>query len=299
MIKRTLFFGNPAYLSTQNQQLKVNFPEQEKEDRLIPIEDIGIIVLENQQITITNGLLQKLIENKCCVISCNGQHLPTALLLPTHGHTEITERVRYQINASKPLKKNLWAQTITAKIQNQAAHLKEKGKDTIRLDYLARNVQSGDSGNHEAQAAAVYWQSLFDIESFNREQNGIPPNNLLNYGYAILRAIIARAIVSSGMLTVLGIWHRNKYNPFCLADDLMEPYRPYVDLIVADIVAAEDDYSELNTILKSELLNIAAMDVFIDGSNSPLMVAASRTTSSLFDCFMGVSRKIIYPEYGH
>jgi CRISPR-associated protein Cas1 len=299
MIKRTLFFGNPAYLSTQNQQLKVSFPEQEKENRLIPIEDIGIIVLENQQITITNGLLQKLIENKCCVISCNGQHLPTALLLPTHGHTEITERVRYQINASKPLKKNLWAQTITAKIQNQAAHLKEKGKNTIRLDYLARNVQSGDSGNHEAQAAAVYWQSLFDIESFNREQNGIPPNNLLNYGYAILRAIIARAIVSSGMLTVLGIWHRNKYNPFCLADDLMEPYRPYVDLIVADIVAAEDDYSELNTILKSELLNIAAMDVFIDGSNSPLMVAASRTTSSLFDCFMGVSRKIIYPEYGH
>lgn len=298
MIKRTLFFGNPAYLSTQNQQLKVSFPEVEKEDRLIPIEDIGIIVLENQQITITNGLLQKLTENKSSVISCNGQHLPTAMLLPTHGHTEITERVRYQINASQPLKKNLWAQTITAKIQNQSAHLKEKGKDAVRLDYLARNVQSGDSGNHEAQAAAVYWQSLFDIEDFNREQNGIPPNNLLNYGYAILRTIIARAIVSSGMLTVLGIWHRNKYNPFCLADDLMEPYRPYVDLIVADIVENEDDYSELNTTLKSELLNIAAMDVYIDGSRSPLMVAASRTTSSLFDCFVGVSRKIIYPEYG-
>jgi CRISPR-associated protein Cas1 len=298
MIKRTLFFGNPAYLSTQNQQLKVSFPEEEKEDRLIPIEDIGIIVLENQQITITNGLLQKLSENKSSVISCNGQHLPTAMLLPTHGHTEFTERVRYQINASKPLKKNLWAQTVSAKIENQAAHLKEKGKETVRLDYLARNVQSGDSGNHEAQAAAVYWQSLFDIEDFNREQNGIPPNNLLNYGYAILRAIIARAIVSSGMLTVLGIWHRNKYNPYCLADDLMEPYRPYVDLIVGHIVTTQDDYSELNTILKSELLNIAAMDVFIDGSRSPLMVAASRTTSSLFDCFVGVGRKIIYPEYG-
>lgn len=298
MIKRTLFFGNPAYLSTQNQQLKVSFPEEEKEDRLIPIEDIGIIVLENQQITITNGLLQKLTENKSSVISCNGKHLPTALLLPTHGHTELTERVRYQINASKPLKKNLWAQTVSAKIQNQAAHLKERGIDAVRLEYLARNVQSGDSGNHEAQAAAVYWQSLFDIEDFNREQHGIPPNNLLNYGYAILRAIIARAIVSSGMLTVLGIWHRNKYNPFCLADDLMEPYRPYVDLIVAHIVENEDDYSELNTVLKSELLGIAAMDVFIDGSRSPLMVAASRTTSSLFDCFVGVSRKIIYPEYG-
>lgn len=298
MIKRTLFFGNPAYLSTQNQQLKVSFPEEDKEDRLIPIEDIGIIVLENQQITITNGLLQKLTENKSSIISCNAQHLPTALLLPTHGHTELSERVRYQINASKPLKKNLWAQTVSVKIQNQAAHLKERGIDAVRLEYLARNVQSGDSGNHEAQAAAVYWQSIFEIEDFNREQNGVPPNNLLNYGYAILRAIIARAIVSSGMLTVLGIWHRNKYNPFCLADDLMEPYRPYVDLIVAHIVENEDDYSELNTILKSELLNIAAMDVFIDGGRSPLMVAASRTTSSLFDCFVGVSRKIIYPEYG-
>lgn len=298
MIKRTLFFGNPAYLSTKNEQLHIRFPESDKEDRTVPIEDLGMIVLENQQITITNGLLAKLTDRKVAIVSCNAQHLPEGLLLPMQGHTEQTERVRYQLEASQPLKKNLWQQTVTAKIKNQHALLQEKGKESRRMEYLYKNVNSGDSGNHEAQAAAIYWQELFEIPDFNRSQAGIPPNNLLNYGYAILRAVIARALVSSGMLPGVGIWHRNKYNAYCLADDIMEPYRPYVDLMVSHIVETEDDYSDLTTELKKELLSIPALDVKIEGQKSPLMVAASRTTSSLFECFAGISRKIIYPEYG-
>lgn len=298
MIKRTLFFENPAYLSTQNEQLVVNFPEKEKAEKRVPIEDIGMIVLENQQITLTNGLISKLNDNKSAIVCCNAQHLPTSLLLPLQGHTTQRERIAHQLEASKPLKKNLWAQTITAKIENQAALLAEKNIESQRLDWLAKNVQSGDSGNCEATAAAYYWQHIFAIPDFNREQEGIPPNNLLNYGYAILRAIMARAIVSTGLLPVWGIWHRNKYNAYCLADDLMEPYRPYVDLVVSHIVETEDDIEELNTALKSELLSIAALDVLIDGQKSPLMVACSRTTNSLYECFAGISRKIIYPEYG-
>lgn len=298
MIKRTLFFGNPAYLSTKNEQLLVSFPEADKDSRTVPIEDLGMIVLENQQITITNGLLAKLTERKVAIVSCNAQHLPEGLLLPMQGHTEQTERVRYQLEASQPLKKNLWQQTVTAKIKNQYGLLKEKGKESKRMAYLFKNVNSGDSGNHEAQAAAIYWQELFDIPDFNRGQVGIPPNNLLNYGYAILRAVIARALVSSGMLPGVGIWHRNKYNAYCLADDIMEPYRPYVDLVVSHIVENYDDFEALNTELKKELLSIPALDVKIDGQKSPLMVAASRTTASLYECFAGTSRKIIYPEYG-
>jgi len=298
MIKRTLFFGNPAYLSTKNDQLHIAFPEADKQDKTVPIEDLGMIVLENQQITITNGLLSKLTDNKVAIISCNAQHLPEGLLLPMHGHSEQTERIRFQLEASQPLKKNLWQQTVTAKIKNQYALLKEKGKESKRMEYLFKNVTSADSGNHEAQAAAIYWQNLFDISDFNRGQMGIPPNNLLNYGYAILRAVIARALVSSGMLPQVGIWHRNKYNAYCLADDIMEPYRPYVDLVVSHIVETEDNYTELTTNLKKELLSIPALDVVIDGQKSPLLVAASRTTSSLFECFAGISRKIIYPEYG-
>ncbi|MBT0810087.1 type II CRISPR-associated endonuclease Cas1 [Litoribacter ruber] len=298
MIKRTLFFGNPAYLSTKNEQLVVTFSDGSLEPRTVPIEDVGVVVLENQQITITNGLLAKLSDKKIAVISCNQQHLPCGLLLPIHGHSEQTERARHQLNASLPLKKYLWQQTVTAKIQNQAFLLEEKGISVQKLKHLAKTVQSGDIGNNEAQAAAYYWQHIFPLPVFNRAQKGIPPNNLLNYGYAILRAVVARALVSSGLLPSVGIWHRNKYNAYCLADDIMEPYRPFVDLVVSHIVETEDNYGELNTSLKKELLTIPALDVTMEGQKSPLLVAVSRTTSSLFECYLGTSRKIIYPEYG-
>lgn len=297
MIKRTLFFSNPAYLSTKNEQLVVNYPEEDKAPKSVPIEDIGVIVLEHPQITITNGLLTRLIQNKAAVISCNQQHLPISLLQPLIGHTEQTERYRKQTEASLPLKKNLWQQTVMAKIKNQAAHLASRDKNAKKLERWAKEVKSGDTENHEAIAAAHYWQNLFELEGFSRNQKGIPPNNLLNYGYAILRAITARALVSSGMLPSLGIYHRNKYNAFCLADDIMEPYRPLVDRMVYDIVESGTDIEELSTDLKISLLKIPALDVVIDGDRSPLMVAMSRTTNSLYECFAGISRKILYPEF--
>ncbi|MGG7036325.1 MAG: type II CRISPR-associated endonuclease Cas1 [Flavobacterium sp.] len=297
MIKRTLFFGNPAYLSTKNEQIVISYPDKEQETKTVAIEDIGVIVLENQQITITNGLLEKLTNNNVALINCDQQHLPIGLLMPLNGHTEQTERFKNQINASVPLKKNLWQQTISAKIMNQAGLLKEKGIPCRKMELWAKEVTSGDGLNHESRAAVFYWQNLIPIENFTRGQKGIPPNNLLNYGYAILRAITARAIVSSGMLPTLGIFHRNKYNAYCLADDIMEPYRPYVDLIVCHIMETEDSYDELTIEIKKQLLSIASIDVLIDGKNSPLMVAMSRTTHSLHECFEGTARKILYPVY--
>ncbi|WP_298503745.1 type II CRISPR-associated endonuclease Cas1 [uncultured Maribacter sp.] len=297
MIKRTLFFGKPAYLSTRNEQLVATYPEEDKEERTAAIEDLGFVVLENSQITITTGLLMKLVQNKTAVITCDKQHLPRGFLQPLVGHTEQTERMRHQLNASVPLKKQLWQQTVQAKIENQAQHLLVQSKNALKLKRWAKEVKSGDAQNHEAYAAAYYFQELFiGIEGFSRNQKGVAPNNLLNYGYAILRAVTARALVSSGMLPSVGIFHRNKYNAFCLADDIMEAYRPFVDMLVYDLVATGCQIEELNTQLKTELLQIPAMDVVIDGKKSPLMNAMSRTTNSLYECFYGSSRRILYPE---
>lgn len=297
MIKRTLFFGNPAYLSTKNEQIVISYPDKEQETKTVAIEDVGVIVLENQQITITNGLLEKLVNNNVALINCDQQHLPIGLLMPLNGHTEQSERFKNQINASIPLKKNLWQQTISSKISNQGELLREKGIPMRKMELWAKEVTSGDSLNHESRAAVFYWQNLFQIENFNRGQKGDPPNNLLNYGYAILRAITARAIVSSGMLPTLGIFHRNKYNAYCLADDIMEPYRPFVDKIVCQIMETEDSIEELTVEIKKQLLSVVSIDVLIDDKKSPLMVAMSRTTNSLNDCFNGSARKILYPEY--
>lgn len=297
MLKRTLFFGNPAYLSTKNDQLVVNYPGTDLKNKTVPVEDVAVVVMEHQQITITNGLLEKLVNNGVAVINCNQQHLPIGMFLPLNGHSEQSERFKNQINASLPLKKNLWQQTINSKILNQAGLLKENGVPVQNMLHWAKSVTSGDTQNHEARAAAYYWQNLFNMPSFNRQQQGVPPNNLLNYGYAILRAITARALVSSGMHPTFGIFHRNKYNAYCLADDIMEPYRPFIDLVVKEIVESEYNIEELTVDIKKQLLEAIAMDVLIDGKRSPLMVAMSRTTNSLYECFSGISRKILYPEY--
>lgn len=308
MIKRTLCFTNSAYLSLRNQQLVIKLPEVETNASLpehfkseatktIPIEDIGIVVLDNKRITITQGVLEALLENNCAVITCNESHLPIGMHLPLVGNSTQTERMRYQIEASLPLKKQLWQQTIIAKIQNQAAVLKQmRGTEVRNMQKWATEVKSGDSDNLEARAAVYYWQNAFPmIENFTREREGESPNNLLNYGYAILRAIVARALVSSGLLTTLGIHHRNKYNAFCLADDIMEPYRPYVDKLVMQLYDKYSDCEELTKELKAELLQIPVLDVTINNKRSPLMIAVSTTTSSLQKCYAGELRKIIYP----
>ncbi len=308
MIKRTLCFTNPTYLSLKSQQLVIKLPEVETNASLpegfkseatktIPIEDIGIVVLDNKRITITQGVMEALLENNAAVITCNESHLPIGMHLPLVGNTTQTERMRYQIEASLPLKKQLWQQTISAKIHNQAAVLKQmRGTEVRNMLKWASEVKSGDSENLEARAAVYYWQNAFPmIENFTRSREGESPNNLLNYGYAILRAIVARALVSSGLLTTLGIHHRNKYNPFCLADDVMEPYRPYIDKLVMQLYDKYSNCEELTKELKTELLSIPVLDVVINGKRSPLMIAVSTTTSSLQKCYAGELRKIIYP----
>ncbi|OEK08650.1 type II CRISPR-associated endonuclease Cas1 [Flavivirga aquatica] len=297
MIKRTLFFGTPAYLSTKNKQLVVSYPEESTPPKTVPIEDIGILVLEHQQITISNGLLAKLIQNKAAIISCDSYHLPISLLQPLVGHSEQTERIKHQLQASIPLQKNLWQQTISSKIENQASFMDKQGIPARKMYKWALEVKSGDTENHESRAAVYYWKHIFGIENFIRGQHGLAPNNLLNYGYAILRALTARALVSSGMLPSVGIFHHNKYNAFCLADDIMEPYRVFVDVLVYDIVKSNEPFEVLTTALKTSLLQLPVMDVLIDGNKSPLMVAMSRTTNSLYQCFSGISRKVLYPEF--
>jgi CRISPR-associated protein Cas1 len=191
----------------------------------------------------------------------------------------------------------MWQQTINMKIKNQAAMLDAIGVETKNMAYWADSVKSGDPNNYEARAAVYYWANIFpDIDHFKRDRYGDTPNSLLNYGYAILRGIVARSLVGSGLLTALGIHHRNKYNPYCLADDIMEPYRPYVDLIVCEIMAEGTENEGLSKENKIQLLSIATMDVMMDEQKSPLMIAVQRTTASVRKCFEGESRKIIYPK---
>ncbi len=297
MIKRTLFFENPCYLRKKQEQLIIEFPEGEKEDRSVPIEDIGVVVLDNSRITITQGLLATLSENNAAIINCDSRHMPFSLMLPTAVHNAYTEKLRFQLEASLPLKKNLWQQTVVAKINNQAALLDKYDIDSKRLKYLAGIVKSDDVENCEGRAASYYWKVLFsEAEGFKRQRYGGPPNNLLNYGYAVLRAVVARSLVASGLLSAMGIHHRNKYNPYCLADDIMEPYRPFVDDIIVQIAASYVDINELTGDIKKMLLQIPVLDILIEGQRSPLMVGMQRTTASLMQCFEGGSRKLIYPE---
>lgn len=310
MIKKTLYFGNPAYLSMRDNQLVVKLPEVEKNTKLpenfkkgseslFPIEDLGVVVLDHKQITITHGLMEKLLENNTALLTCDNTRMPVGLMLPLSGNTTQAERFNTQINATDPLKKNLWQQTIKAKIINQAKVLSQfRSCNTRNMMHWANEVKSGDPDNFEGRAAAYYWKEAFpQIENFTRGREGYPPNNLLNYGYAILRAIIARSLVGSGLLPTLGIHHHNRYNAYCLADDIMEPYRPFVDALVFSIVDSGDDYSVLTTPIKSKMLQIPVLDVMIGKKQSPLMIAAGQTSASLNQCFEGKLRKIKYPEF--
>lgn len=308
MIKKTLYFGNPAYLSLRNRQLVIKIPAIESSENLPdpfkelmettkPVEDIGMVVLDNRRITITQGLIAALLENNSAIVTCDAQSMPTGLMLPLAANTTQNERFREQLDASVPLKKQLWQQTVQAKIANQAAVLVHcKNEEVGCMRTWASNVRSGDSENLEGRAAAYYWKMLFGhIQGFTRGREGIPPNNLLNYGYAILRAVVARALVASGLLPTLGIHHHNRYNAYCLADDIMEPYRPYVDRYVFKLVREFHTIDELTKELKTQLLNIPTLDVTIGGKRSPLMVGVGQTTASLYKCFCGEMRKISYP----
>lgn len=301
MIKKTLCFSNRAYLSCRNHQLiiKVDDPVSGTTvEHARPIEDIGVLIIESEQVSLTSYLISRLLENKVAIIICDSKHMPCGMTLSLVGNTEQSERYSAQINASLPLKKQLWQQTVSMKIRNQATVLKSvRSIEVGNMFAWSNQVRSGDADNLEGRAAVYYWRRLFGEESeFIRRRDAGDVNSLLNYGYAILRAVIARSIVSSGLIPTLGIHHSNKYNAYCLADDIMEPYRPYVDLLVVNIVENAGLKAELTKETKMQLLTIPTIDVSMGRLTRPLMVAASMTTASLAKCYLGESRKILYPE---
>lgn len=300
MIKRTIYIESPCRLFTQLEQLVVCYAHvkgmEDIPDKTVPIEDIAYLVLDHEQITISHRLLDKLLANNTAVVTCNEKHHPTGMFLNLDGNTIQSERFRAQIQATEPLKKQLWQQTIKAKIQNQQSVLDHWHIASGYMHTCSKAVKSGDSGNEEAKASLYYWHHLFPAAwHFTRKREGAPPNNLLNYGYSILRASVARSLVGSGLLPTLGIFHRNRYNAFCLADDIMEPYRPYVDRMVRTIIDHTSQVNELNKELKAQLLSLPTIDVTIDNTTKPLMLAIQTTTASLAKCYLGEARKISYP----
>ena len=295
MLKRTLFFTNPSRLTLKNKQLVAELRET-GETKTVPVEDLGFVVLEHQQISISMPLIDELTKNNVAVIFCDRTYHPSSMLLNLNGHHLQQELFSHQINAGMPLKKNLWKQTVEAKIRNQAALLRKLEKDYKTVAWFGAHVKSGDTDNREGAAARAYWPLLFG-DGFTRERYGEPPNNMLNYGYAVLRAAVARALSGSGLLATLGIHHHNRYNAFCLADDIMEPYRPFVDNLVYAINESNEDIKELTTEIKMQLISILTADVKLAGQTRPLMVALSNTTASLSKCFLGTEKRIIYPEF--
>ncbi len=308
MIKRVLCFENPARLSLRLEQIVVeltavvnnpNVPEiaQKMGTKTIPIEDVGVVVLDNRQITITHALIDALLENNCAIITCNEKHLPVGLMLPLDGHNLQSERFREQIEASGPLKKQLWQQTVVAKILGQAHVLGTQHIEHNNMLKWAKDVRSGDTDNMEARAAAYYWRNVFGDQDFIRAQEGLPPNNLLNYGYSIVRAMMARALVAAGLLPTLGIHHHNRYNAYCLADDIMEPYRPFVDEMVLTMIKQGMVGEDITTAQKIQLLGLCTADVHIEGHRRPMMLAIQTTAQSVQKCYSGEARKIIYPDW--
>jgi len=291
MLKKSILLENKASISTKNLQLVI---KTETRESTIPIEDIGYLVIDHPEIYLSIPALNLLIDNNTAVIICNTNHLPNGMFLNLKSHHIQQEIFKNQINASAPLKKQLWQQTITEKITNQGILLKKITLKTNNFEFLASKVLSGDSSNMEGVAANFYWKSFFE-HNFKRERFGDYPNNFLNYGYAILRASTARALSGSGLLNTLGIHHKSKYNAFALADDIMEPFRPIVDEKVAEIM---QNYSEqeLNTAIKAELLQILTRTVYFKDEKSPLMVALQKTPSSLQQCYTGERKKIKYPK---
>ncbi len=293
MLKKSLFFINPYHLFVKNKQLYVK-DRSNNNERMIPSEDIGFVIFDNKQISYTHSVMQLFSENNTTVIFCDDKHMPTSMMINFESHHLHGLNLDFQVKASEPLKKGLWQQTIKHKIKNQAKALNYfnlNGGDALKE--ISKNVKSGDITNRESVAARIYWGQIFD--NFTRHRAGNNPNSMLNYCYAILRSATAKAIVGSGLLPAIGIHHKNKYNAFRLADDIMEPYRPFADVIVKETFSKFPDYEDLTTEIKSELLKILTVDVFFKKVTRPLSVGLSMTTASLSKCFKGEIKKLSYP----
>jgi CRISPR-associated protein Cas1 len=292
MISRSLLISSAVKLSLKNAQLIVTYLDGDIEPKQVPIEDIGYIVLEHQQSTVSMPALNALSDNNVALVFCNRDHLPSAMMLNLDSHSTQAERFRDQIAATLPLKKNLWQQVVTAKIKNQSILLNKLGKDGDILRPWYMNVKSGDTDNREGTAARLYWRELFG-RSFVRDQDGADLNSLLNYGYAILRAAVARALMGAGLLPTLGIFHRNRYNAFPLADDIMEPFRPFVDEIVFNQSQA-GNYT-LTKEVKAELMRVVYADSEYGKLTRPLDIGLSMTCASLARCFAKEQKQLDLP----
>ncbi len=295
MIKRTLFFSNAVCLTLKNKQLVIQNKETHSESS-VPIEDIGFIIIENNQVYISIPVINALAENNAAVVFCNEKHLPFSMNLPLDCNTIQNQLFTAQIESTVPTKKKCWKQIIEQKIKNQAKVLEKYEIGSIRLKQYAKDVKSDDSTNREAMAAKLYWDLLIDVD-WVRSRYGEYPNNLLNYGYAILRAATARALVGSGLLPTLGIHHHNKYDAYALADDIMEPYRPYIDDEIVDFMKTGECTDEISTDFKKKILNVLTRDVLIGKVTRPLMIALTITSSSLAKVFSGDTEKLALPEF--
>ncbi len=299
MIKRTLVFASPGTLRLHLCQLL--WRGEDGREASVPIEDIGFILIESPLITISSALLQALSVHCVATVFCDSAHLPSGYLLPQTSHSLANRILKDQIAFSEARAQMLWRQIVVAKILNQASVIQAVDPDLAHfLRGLARSVRKGDQGNVEAQAARAYFSVAFSehVPGFHRTRHGEAPNAALNYGYAILRAAIARALVASGLNPTLGLFHRNQYNHFALADDLIEPYRPFVDALVLDNLPAFTEVSEMDTLIpenKRLLLSVLTMDTLIGKMKRPLMNAISQTTASLAQVMSGETKELDLP----
>jgi CRISPR-associated protein Cas1 len=294
VIRKTIEIVTPGTrLSISHRQLVIERPGEEK--RTLPCEDIGVLIVDHPQVTYTHSVFTALIEHSAAVILCGPNHLPAGLLLPLDAHTTQTERHRAQAEASEGVKNRVWQLLIAAKLRQQAAVLAHFSGNDAGLSEMARRVRPGDPDNLEAMGAQRYWPRLFG-QNFRRFRDGPPPNNLLNYGYAIVRAGIGRAIAAAGLIPTLGVHHRNRGNPFCLADDLLEPYRPFVDWRVKGMLAEIPPPAELDRSAKTALLTLFNETVVVGGRRLPLLLAFHASAASLCRALTEGSRDLVLPE---
>ena len=293
MLKQTLVFTNPFHLSLKNSQMVISQQEMPSETRTVPIEDVGMVIIENQMISISMPLLNELVDAGVAVILCDRKGMPHAMFQNMDGNNLQGEFLRNQIEVGEVLRKQLWKQIVESKIKNQSALLEKLHGTGALLKPFYMNVKSGDSDNREGIAARIYWGAMYG-DDFLRDRAGDGLNALLNYGYTVLRAATARALVSAGLTPSLGIFHHNRSNAFPLADDLMEPYRPFVDEIVYHL--CEEGKLEINKETKSMLLGILTCDTFFPKVTRPLQIGLSITMASLAKCYSGKQKNLLLPS---
>jgi CRISPR-associated protein Cas1 len=293
VIKRTIEVSRePAHLTVRLGQLLLQRGEEIVGS--IPCEDVGVVVVDQPRVTYSHAALTGLGRSDAILVVCGEDHLPLAVLLPLADHSQVVWRVAEQVAVSKPLRKQLWKQLVRAKIRGQALNLPESCPARQNLMQLSRQVRSGDPANVEAQAARVYWQNWLAGEAFHRDANAGGVNAMLNYGYATVRAALARALVAAGLLPALGLFHSNRSNAFCLADDLIEPLRPLVDRRVREL--HRQGHQELKPETKAGLLTLLADPVRLAGQRGPLMVNLHRMVASLVACYQGASKRLEIPR---